>query len=246
MARQTESGLQGKVGNTVFYEMYGNKYVRAAPGKRKKKRNSPPNEITSVFGAVSRYGTKMVSALQQYLLFPFSLFTYNQQRAWMRNLYAAHKNESSWELKAKNNLTSQVNLDSDLRDIWENGVTVVDEGGGIVTVTVPSIDPNLDMNLPANTRNITAKIFVVSSAFRMVPWPYILVKDQYSFETSKGVVQSREFRFNTAGNTGSCTSANIAIVVVAFEFETEMDGIVSINKDARWLPAAIVAMGRLK
>ena len=246
MARQTEAGLSGKIGKMVFYEMYGAQYARAAPGKRKKTRNTPPNENTSVFGTVSKYGTKMMGSLQQYLLFPFTLFTYNQQRAWMRNLYAAHKDDGNWDLKAKNNLTSQVNLDCDLRDIWENGIIVVDEGAGIVTITVPPIDPGQDMNLPPNTRMINARLFVISSPFQVHPWPCILVKDQYSFEPSNGIVPSREFRFDTKGGTVSTTSGNIAIVVIAFEFETEVEKKVSVNTDKRWLPAAIVAMGRLK
>jgi len=247
MARRNENGLMsGIIGRTVFYEMYGNQYARVKPKRRKKKRNEPPNEITTVFGDVSRYGTLMMNYLKKYLLFPFTLFVYNRQRSWIRSLYVAHKDDPSWELRSKHNLTSQINLDCDLRDIWEDGVTVVDEGEGIVTVTVPPIDPARDMRTPAGTQKITCKLFVLTTPFDLLKYPITANRDQYSFDNSNGIVPAQTFRMDTTENIGMPTSGSIALVVIAFEFETEVDGKVSVNIDKKWLPAAIVAIGRLK
>ena len=247
MARKNENGmLSGLIGKTVFYEMYGNQYARVKPKRRKKKRNQPSNEITTVFGDVSMYGTLMMNDLKKRLLFPFTLFVYNRQRGWMRNLYAAHKDDPSWELRSKHNLTSQINLDCDLRDIWEDGVTVVDEGEGIVTVTVPPIDPALNMRTPAGTKKITCKLFVLTSPFDLLKYPYTVNQEQYSFDHSNATASAQTFRMDTAKDINLSSSGSIALVVIAFEFETEVDGKVTVNKDKKWLPAAIVAMGRLK
>jgi len=247
MARRNESGLMtGTIGKTVFYEMYGNQYARVKPGRRKKKRNQPRNEITTIFGEVSKYGTLMMNELKAHLLFPFTLFVYNRQRAWIRNIYAAHKKDPSWELKSKHNMTSQINLDCDLRDIWEDTVTVVDEGNGVVSITIPPIDQTRDMKTPIDTQRINCKIFVLSSPFDLAKYPYTIAKEQFSFDHSGGIVASQKFIMDTTKFLGQSTSGDIAIVAIAFEFETKVDGKVSVNADKRWLPAAIVAMGRLK
>jgi hypothetical protein len=247
MARKKENGIMsGIIGKTVFYEMYGNQYSRMRPGKRKKKRNQPVNVNTNVFGTVSKYGTLMMNAVKKELLFPFTLFVYNQQRAWMRNLYAEHKDDPTWELRSLNNSTSQINLECDLRDIWAGAVTVVDEGAGIVTVTIPPIDPLRDLKTPPGTQKINCKLFVLSSPFDNSPYPYSFAEEQYSFDRSGGISASQTFRMDTTKNFKRPTSGSIAIVVIAFEFETKLGDKVSINTDKRWLPAAIVAMGRLK
>lgn len=247
MARKNENGLlSGVIGRTVFYEMYGTQYARVKPKRRKKKRNQPVNKNASVFGTVSRFGTLMMNELKQHLMFPFTLFVYNRQRAWMRSLYAAYKDDPSWELRSKHNMTSQINLDCDLRDIWEDVVTVVDEGGGIVTIMIPPIDPARDMKIPVATKKINCKLFVLTSPFDLAVYPYTITQEQFGFDPSHGALPSQKFTMDTTKWIARSTSGNIAMVVVAFEFETELEGKVAITTDKRWLPAAVVAMGRLK
>lgn len=247
MARTTKSGLiSGVVGKLAFYEMNGNQYARLRPVRKKKKRNEPPNELTTVFGTVSKYGSAMLSQLSDHLLFPFTLLTYNRQRTWLRSQYVTHKNDAVWELKAKHSLMSQINLETDLRDFWENTLTVSDDGGGTVSIIVPPIHPKRDLITPAGTRRINFKLFVLTSPFADGTDRYTFNMDQYSFDHSDDIVPLQKFTMDTKKNFGRPTSGNIAIVVMALEFETKATGSGIYNKDLKWLPAAIIAMGRLK
>jgi len=65
----------------------------------------------------------------------------NSQRGWMRNQFAAHKDDAVWEMRSKHNMMSQLNPGSDLRDFMEASVTVIDEGGGMISMEFPSINP---------------------------------------------------------------------------------------------------------
>ena len=247
MARTTKSGLiSGVVGKLAFYEMNGNQYARLRPVRKKKKRNEPPNELTTVFGTISKYGSAMLSQLSDHLLFPFTLLTYNRQRTWLRSQYVTHKDEAVWELKAKHSLMSQVNPDTDLRDFWENSLTVTDDGEGIVSITIPPIHPKRDLKTAPGTKRINFKVFVLSSPFKQGSYHYTFNKEEYSFAYSNDIVPVKKISMDTKRLFGLPTVGNLAIVVIALEFETGEPGKGIYNTDKKWLPAAIVAMGRLK
>ena len=128
MARVTDKGITGTVGNAVYYVREGNNYVRAKPRKKKKKRNAPENPLNAIFGLVSTYGSGMVKLMKAGFMFPFGLKTYNNARGWMRNLYAEHKDEGNWDLSVKNSGMCQLNAEVDLRDFLRTDITVNDSG----------------------------------------------------------------------------------------------------------------------
>ena len=88
MARITEEGIRGLVGNVIFYTRDGKNYLRSKPKKKVKKKNKDANSLTSVFGTVSKFGSGMIKIMKDSFLFRLRLQSYNNARGWMRNLYA--------------------------------------------------------------------------------------------------------------------------------------------------------------
>ena len=237
MARITNKGISGVIGPVIYYSVNGNDYVRSKPGRRKKKRGQPENPLNTIFGTVSRYGSSMIKSMSKSFQFPFSLNTYNRVRGWMRDRYAAHKDDEIWELSAYTGLMCQLNTETDIRDFWWEGITVSDKGNGIVSVFFPGVDPVKAIRAPLHTQNVHIKIIALSSPFRNSPYPHQFCLQQYQFNYNSQVVPAKEIELQTAASAG-----DIAILVLAIEFETTA----GYPAEKRWMPAAIVAMGKLK
>ncbi|MEO7523597.1 MAG: hypothetical protein ABIT58_05845 [Ferruginibacter sp.] len=241
MARITEEGIKGTIGNVVFYTREGKSYMRAKPGKRKKKRNAPENTLNTIFGLVSKYGSGMVKLMKDSFQFPFGLKTYNNARGWMRNLYAEHKDEAEWDLSVKGSGMCQLNAEVDLRDFLRTDITVKNSGSGMVAINFPEINPKRDFKAPLRTMKVNIKLVVATTPFRIAPLLYSLCTKQISFIYNSDPVPASSFELQTTAGTG-----DVAIVSMALEYETSDSGNDNYNKDLRWLPAAIIAMGKLK
>lgn len=241
MARITEAGIIGSVGKVVFYTREGRNYMRSKPGKRIKKRNAPENPLNTIFGLVSKYGSGLVKQMKASFLFPFGLKTYNNARGWMRNLYAEHKDDGVWDLSVKNSGMCQLNAAIDLRDFLRTDITVNDSGSGKITIIFPEINPKRDFKAPSRTMKVNIKLIVGTSPFRNAPQLYSLCTKQFSFIYNNDPVPASSFEMQTTAGTG-----DVAIVSMALEFETTDSGNENYNKDPKWLPAAIIAMGKLK
>lgn len=245
MARNTTDAISGAVGNLVFYTMKGKNYIRTKPRKRKKKKGQAPDPRTTVFGIVSRYGTRMVKAMSRSFLFPFTLETYNQSRGWMRNQYAANGALEIWELEARRNMTCQLNTEADLRDFIETAITVTDAGKGLINIQIPPMNPAHDLQVPPGTKKVNMKWVAINSPFADVAQHRNQCMEQFAFDYNNSTLPAKTITLDT--RMENAASANhIAIVVMALEFETAVTGTAIYNKETRYLPAAIVAMGRLK
>jgi hypothetical protein len=240
MGRIKENSISGLVGTVVLYSINGKNYVRSRPRSRKKKRGAHIRPENTVFGTVSTYGTRMIKCMARSFLFPFKLATYNGVRGWMRNQYAVHKDDANWELSAKRNTICQLNPETDLRDFIDLDITVSDNGNGKISVTIPSINPAQDIKAPLRTQKINIRAIATTSLFRDGLNPVNFCMDQYSFNYSNASIPSKTILLDTRAAAG-----DIAIVVVALEFETADTGTGVYNKDIRWLPAAVIAMGRM-
>jgi hypothetical protein len=245
MAVRTALGYSGLVGTVVLYEVNGKQYMRAKPRSRKKKPDKATKARNTLFGDVSTYGTSLIGAMKGKLLFPFTLETYNRQRGWMWNEYAAHKDDDVWELGAKNNQMSQLNTDTDLRDFLEAAFTVTDEGKGLVSIGIPAINPAKQIKAPARTVKVNMKMMVLSRPFTGAATDHYLDMEAYTFDYGNTLLPGKTFTIDTRPMRGTATG-NIALVAIALEFETTDSGKGIYNMEKRWLPAAIIAMGRLK
>lgn len=247
MARRSELGYSGLVGTVVLYEMKGKQYLRARPRKIRGKRSVAVRALNNVFGQVSKYGSAMLGELKEGLRFPFTLNTYNQQRGWMRNQYAAHKDDTTWELKAKNSLVSNLNPAADLRDFMEKPVTVTDEGAGVVSIQLPALNPSQDIKAPLRTQHVNIRAILVSSPFDIHGVSARSFAAEHRFAYQDNLQPAHTIRIDSRSfPMGGASGGNIAILVLALEFITPDAGQSGVLKDPRWLPAAIVAMGKLR
>lgn len=243
MARLKGENFTGVVGNVILYTVKGENYMRAKPGRRKRKRGEPANPLLTIFGTVSKYGSAMIKGASFYLRFSLGRDTYNRARGWMRDQYAEHMNDDTWNLELKHNAICHLNAGTDYRDLLRKDITVSDEGGGRVSIDIPAIDPMRDLKTPPHNRRVNIKIMVITSPFKITGFPFHVIKEEYSFDQHNGIIPAKKISIDTVTPNG-IPQGHIAIVVIALEFDATGNG--QYNKEDRWLPAAVIAMGRIK
>ena len=237
MARVTSEGLNGVVGNIIFYIRDGKQYARSMPAPRVKRRNQPAPAGTTAFGIVSRCGSQMLVNLSKNLLFKFTLATYNSARGWMRNQYVANK-DAAWPLSAKGSSMCQLNTAIDLRDFLTADIAVKDNGGGQAEVTVGEINPLRNIKAPANTMEVKIKVLTVASVFEPKGSEVIKAgKDEFIFPFINKLLPAKRLLLNTRAKTN-----DMVLVVIAVEYKVNGLWVT----DLQHLPAAIVAMGRME
>ncbi|HMI77958.1 MAG TPA: hypothetical protein VK484_04155 [Ferruginibacter sp.] len=246
MARRTANGISGSAGNLVFYIMDGGEYVRMKPGKRKKKRGHVPHPGQAAFGAVSKYGSAMARFINRDILFPFGRYGYNQLRGWMWNQYMAFAHEPDWGLAAKGGITCGLNREADLRDFFVPALQITDNGGGVVDIHIPSFNPKKEIAAPRHTIRVNMKLLMSSSPFAENAGSIDNVwMEQYGFEHADTVLPAKTISINSS-TPHLPTGGHIAIIVMALEFEGPEKGRRTYHTEKQWLPASVIAMGRLK
>ena len=236
MARFEDGNLSGSFGNLIFYSRDGKTYVRSKPGRRKKKRGQPADPNKTIFGKVSTQGSRMLNILKRQLLFSFSLATYNNTRSWMRNQYEANQQQPQWDICARPNDMCQLNIAADLRDMLFTSLVVSNTGGGIMQVSIPAMNPQRDMKkLPAHTTAVNMKLAVLFTDFEDSSPAYIAM-EQYQFNYANTLLPAKDIIIDS-----KATAGNLAMVVLAIE-PVARDKTFTVE----WLPAAIIAMGKVK
>jgi len=237
MAHVTSEGLNGIVGNIIFYIRDGKQYARSMPAAQSNKRNKIPNARTNAFGIVSKYGSNLLVILSKSCLFPFSLSTYNTARGWMRNQYVANLN-AAWPLSAKGSSMCQLNTGIDLRNFLTVDLSVKDLGAGQVEVTMGEMNPRRNIKAPSQTSEVKIKILTVSSAFE--PKQSVAGKsatNEFIISYTDKVVPEKSLVLNTRAKIND-------MMLVAIAIEYNVNGLWVTN--LQYLPAAIIAMGRME
>ncbi len=238
MASINHEGISGAIGNIVFYTMNGKKYARSVPNltkKRRKELSQAPQ--ATVFGLVSQYGTPMIRMLQELLLFPFTLVTYNMARGWMRGVYNANHAEPSWSFSGRYDKACSLNAAAIFPEALKTAVQVTDTGKGKIKVLVEEMNLAKYLKLPPHIQKVNIKLMAVSAPFSNTLSIPVSCMEQYSFHYKKAIFPAQEILLKTKGNAG-----DIVIIVMALEFDLGN----GYSRDARHLPAGIVAMGRLE
>lgn len=240
MARITKKGITGAIGSLVFYSVNGKNYVMSKRKKEQQKRRrgktiDPRNEQ---FGIVSTYGSRMLGLLREHFMFHTGRDTYNRFRGWLKQAYTARWSDPVWEI-SNDSGTCTLSGESDLRDHLRLPVSVLDMGGSAIKVSIPTINPARHLRMPAHSTLVRIKALGVSSAFRPRPIGYAIEAQEYSFDPNQDTIPAHEFYLPLQAEPG-----DIAVVALALEFK--LAGSDLYITDPKWLPAGIVAVGRLR
>ena len=236
MARRSEQHISGAVGNVIFYKLNGQDLIRSKPGKMKRKRSTPVARLNTAFGSISTYGSRMLKQVSTCFLFAFTLDVYNRVRGWMHIQFGAQRDTGSWQLAQQTSMCP-LNKEADLRDLLMTEITINDIGEGKININIAAMNPKQSLRAPQRTSNVNMKFIAVTSAFKEDGLQNSFCMEQYKFAYRDTSLPEKTLLLDTKA------AGNIAIVVIALEYETA-SGIY--NTEKRWLPAAVVAMGRMK
>lgn len=238
MGKVTDKGISGAVGNVIYYSYRGINCIRAKPGRRKKKRGHKKDPVNETFGNISTYGSKMLLNIKNKFLFHFGPEPYNRLRGWMSLAFAAKGADRNWHVSTDSGMC-QISNDTDLRDYLKTTVTVSVKGGSAMAVHFPEIIPAAHIKAPPRTAKVKIKVIAISSAFRVTGIANGFDIKEFSMDYSKKAVPANDIILKLQAQPG-----DIAMVAVALEYEVAGESL-SLT-DPRWLPAALIALGRLK
>ena len=238
MARVTNKGIIGAVGNVVFFEMNGKTYAKSKKGKTPKNKKKPLTEEQSVFQRMVKHGNPMIEGLKPGFHFHFSTFPYNKGRSWMRVQYEAYENGEGLEITKDRGIFS-MNPDADMNYCMKMKLQVQDEGNGRLVITIPACKPKMKLRAPSSTYKINLKLVAMSSGFGETDDVLRFAEIKHSILYSETEVPEQELVIETGANPG-----NICVVALALEYcRNKSDNYV---EDKHWLPGALIAMGKLK
>ncbi len=235
MGRVKGNLVSGAVGSVVFYVVNGQQFNRAKPGKRKKPLTARMLERNNLFAELTGPSSRMLRYIKKQLLFPVGFNEYNRLRGWMYILYCANHAREEWPVMADNNMC-QLNPAVDLRHFFTANITVSSKGSEGIAVNFPSFNPLSVVRAPLGAKDVTIQIIVVSGPTGTAP--IRIVNESYSFTYTDTLLPAKEFVLNTKGD-----DKDLVIVVLAIEYDNPGQ---YTKPDPRWLPAAVIAMGRIK
>ena len=240
MARITKQGITGAIGSVVFYSVNGKNYVMSKRKKEQQKRRrgkgiDPKNEQ---FGIVSTYGSRMLGLLREHFLFHTGRDAYNRFRGWLKQAYTTRGTDPVWEISIENG-TCPLSTGADLRDHLRVPVVVQDLGGSVIKVGIPPIDTVRQLKIPSRAVSMRIKALAVSAAFKPRPIIYAIEAQEVIFNLNQNILPAHAFTLALQAEPG-----DIAIVALALEFK--LAGSELFVTDPKWLPAGVVAAGRLK
>ena len=236
MARLTDKGMSGIVGNIVTYTMNGKQYIRSKPLQSKKRKKNPVN---IAFGKISKNSSPMIKmiGMLNYLPFAFKLGTYNRIRSWIGNVYK--ENPVDFPLTVKASQPGNLNPAVDIRDILCFNIQVTDQDG-IIKVLIPEFNPVRDIHSPLHTSQIKMQIIAVTSPYDE-PCAKRVAYRAVEFGNISMALPANEIELIPEGPGKS--SGDMAMVIIALEFATSQNKYIDLLK---WQPAACIAIGRLQ
>ena len=237
MGRVTDKGISGLVGTAVFYIRNGKNYVRTRPKERVKKRGQKPNPLNTIFGDVSRYGSCMQREMNPGFLFPLPLETRNRFRSWLYTVYTDNHQKTTWDISTDSG-SCQLSGKTEFRNYLKANIAVTDRGNMVIAVGIPEINPVQHLKAPAGTKKVTLKFFAASSPFEIAGTG--ACSTTINFDYNENIIPAQDVLLEIK----LANPNDITIIAIAIEYEVR--GTNHPVLDLRWLPAAVVAIGRLK
>jgi hypothetical protein len=231
MARLSKEGLSGVVGNLIFYNIKGVTYVRSKPNKRKKKRGYVMPANNAHFAVVVKNGGVIYKRLKvEWKLRP-SRTVNSKVRGWMKKLYSMHADRAEWPLSSS---MDWVNLfaDTDIREYWKAGIDFSDTGAGKITISIPSMNPWLDIPAPVTLKKCNFHVMALATSFGNAYSSANIASKTIEITRNDQDLPEMNFDLELNSKPGE-------IVFIAVMLDQEL-------RKERRLSAALVGMGRLK
>ncbi len=246
MARVTkEGGLSGAIQNLVFYTMDGKNYVRSKPIMLNKKKNRHQNRSVVVFGVVSACSSALLRNMAWDLLFRIGFKTHNAFRSWMTPLYQRymyHNPDGQWELSARHAAMFEINPAASLHEAFRVPIDVADAGEGRVKITIGELKPVQHIQAPRWTKSVNLTLQVLTTPFTENYGRQVVhYSEMHAYPYIQGQEPAKEFIVQTKNAKG-----HVAVVVAALTYNTRTTEEPAYHTDLQYLPAAVVAIGRLR
>ncbi len=162
MARMMDPGPTGKIGNLIFYSMYGKKYVRAMPEKVRQSKATKTKSTefgrASTIGASIRRGLSLVISDNRDQKMQTRLVSVIYQ--WLNRMGTA---------KSVSGLLSPdlysfpfTEKGSSLRTRWKVGLQISQPSAGRMQVKIPAFTPKKTFEAPAGSISVICKVSMAS------------------------------------------------------------------------------------
>lgn len=242
MARMNQEGLNGLVGNLVFYTMNGKSYVRSKPVYAKKVRKQMAQSSPSqIFGKVSACTSALLNQMQPQLLFPLKRDAHNQCRSWLLRQYKANAGAAAWPLSCLPNDQCQLQSACDLRDVFRVQVSPEDLGGGELRVRIPAWNLRQQMSAPPNTSKLLIRIMAFTIAFSERNRLVSSGMSEISFSSLQDSQPESVIQFQLQGKKDDLLFLSLSLAYETYSAKTGTH-----LADAAWMPAALIGVGRRK
>lgn len=238
MARVTNDGITGAVGNVVFVSMNGKTYMRTKPKPAPKRKPSKQKEQNRLFGLCSTAASAMGNILKPSVHFAFNAWSFNQLRGWLRKEYAVNYKEETWALSAATGAQCQLNTHCDLRDQFHVPFSVKDMGAGKIRVQIPAFNPVKQIKAPTGTAKVVIKFIPTAHDFNNpgLSSYYPVYTHEVDYENS--TTRAKSILLQPIHKE---TNQMLLLTIALSYYNTNGD----VFMIERYLPAAVVAMGRM-
>ncbi|MEP6674765.1 MAG: hypothetical protein ABJA78_06410 [Ferruginibacter sp.] len=150
-------------------------------------------------------------------------------------------NLPGWDIADRGLGMCQLNSACDLRDFTGAVITVTDNCFGEVMFSIPSLNPVKELKAPRDCKHVNLKLVLVSSPFAGAGSSVNITTQSYEFAYEDNTMPAVDLKLNCGSAVG-----DIAIAVIALEFQVYQQGQTLWTTESLWLPAAVIGMGRLK
>jgi hypothetical protein len=158
MARVIDPGPTGRIGNLIFYSMYGKKYVRTMPGRVRQTKATKAK--STEFGRASTIGASIRRGLSPVI--PDYADQKMQRRLvsvvfqWLNRLGEV-KSIPGFQPRDLSDF-SFLEKGSSIRGRWKVGVQISQPSTGLMQVRIPAFIPNKAFEAPINSVSVKCKI----------------------------------------------------------------------------------------
>lgn len=242
MAKFENGQLRGMIGDIVICKRGDSYYARSKPRPRIKKKGLTTTTIT-VMKKASTYGSSMLAYLKNELLFDYTLASHNGFRGWLCKVQHNNKGQIDWPLAMDFSLFHNINPAAQLEKTLR--VMPIIEGYDRKTIYLnfPAFDPADKIIAPPYTKKVLVKLLATTHPFSGSSTNCGFGFTSFEVDHKK-VQKERQLELPLT----QCKSGDVVLLTLALQYSTHQsvhDLMHPYVKDLKWLPAGVIAMGRI-